>query len=451
MFCAAAAATVCIINILQDVQLPPSTQQCSFLVDAKSNAPEDPEAYHSSVFRSSFTAMPLQHTQRDASGRVISLLHDTNEMPTYESGIAHSFYSPYPQNGYRGNTSYPNTPDLTRSDSYDSQASGQESPLTPNSAYQEPLFSNGMHSDNSAFPSRTGPKDPSHFYGAELQPTLPPISSFHKVAGAMESVLTASPDLCRRSSNTYGTMPSASSSNPEDFHYRHSIESQDRHTMAVPYSEPAIHRSVESSDDAPAHRPALTRQPRGDDEKSDSSRKGNKSKTGIQKRYPCKDPTCTRTFTTSGHASRHAKIHEGLKPIPCTFAACQKRFTRQDNMKQHLETHNREKSRVSKQARRPSLAQRRQSASSRGSLGRFSTPRDTPPLMSPAFQSGSLLSPGLSSVGFPRPSIASRTPSGLDALAMVATNEQATIEQQEAKRHAEHFSSWPYYQQGRPY
>lgn len=437
----------------KDDQLPPSVQH-RYPPNAKLNDLGIPKAYLP-VLRLSFTTMSHHHTQRDASGRVISLLHDTNEMPSYESRACHAPYSPYSQNGYKGNTSYPNTPDLTRSDSYDSQASGQDSPLTPNSAYQEPLFSSGMHSDMSAYHSRTGPKDaPAHLYSGELQNTLPPISSFHKVAGAMESRSTAASELCRRrSSNPYSAVPSASSpSSLEDFHYRHNLESHDRHMMTVPYPEPAIHRSVEASDDSTEQRQVVARQPRDEDEKPESSRKGSKSKNGTQKRYPCKDPTCDRTFTTSGHASRHAKIHEGLKPIPCTYEGCQKRFTRQDNMKQHLETHRREKSRASaKQARRPSLAQRRQSASSRGSASRFSTPRDTPPLMSPAFQSGHLLSPGLPSAGFPRPSIASRTPSGLDALAMVATTEQATMEQQEAKRHAEPFHTWQYAQHGQRY
>ncbi|CAK7244633.1 MAG: transcriptional repressor [Sporothrix thermara] len=66
------------------------------------------------------------------------------------------------------------------------------------------------------------------------------------------------------------------------------------------------------------------------------------------KRYPCRlsqQFNCDKTFTTSGHASRHAKIHFAVKTIPCSFEGCQKMFTRTDNMKQHLETHyKREKS-----------------------------------------------------------------------------------------------------------
>lgn len=69
-------------------------------------------------------------------------------------------------------------------------------------------------------------------------------------------------------------------------------------------------------------------------EESASERKG--------KRYPCRlsqQFNCDKTFTTSGHASRHAKIHFAVKTIPCSFEGCQKMFTRTDNMKQHLETH----------------------------------------------------------------------------------------------------------------
>lgn len=68
------------------------------------------------------------------------------------------------------------------------------------------------------------------------------------------------------------------------------------------------------------------------------------------KRYPCRfreSHGCDRTFTTSGHASRHSKIHTAEKAVQCTFQGCQKKFTRADNMKQHLETHYKERSRSS--------------------------------------------------------------------------------------------------------
>jgi len=67
-----------------------------------------------------------------------------------------------------------------------------------------------------------------------------------------------------------------------------------------------------------------------------------------QKKYECKyriQHNCDQTFTTSGHASRHSKIHDSLKGIACTHPGCPKKFTRSDNMKQHLETHSKDKKR----------------------------------------------------------------------------------------------------------
>jgi len=61
-----------------------------------------------------------------------------------------------------------------------------------------------------------------------------------------------------------------------------------------------------------------------------------------KKRYPCKYAqklNCDKTFTTSGHASRHSKIHLGVKNILCEYPGCTKKFTRNDNMKQHYKTH----------------------------------------------------------------------------------------------------------------
>ena len=58
------------------------------------------------------------------------------------------------------------------------------------------------------------------------------------------------------------------------------------------------------------------------------------------KNFPCQlaeEYGCDETFTTSGHASRHAKKHTGEKKVACP--KCPKRFARKDNMKQHLKTH----------------------------------------------------------------------------------------------------------------
>lgn len=371
-------------------------------------------------------------------------------MPTREPQPSYSRqYNSYYEVAQPG--SYPNTPDLERSHSYDSQVSGHESPVTPsNSAYPDPLFLHATQPEHSAFGSMMGAKEPpAQMYNGEIQTTLPPISSLHRVAGTMEP---SSPGLTRRrSSHPYGVMPGAAplpSTDLEDFHFSH--------RRAAPIQpEPTVHHSIEHSDESiypeqpitDALHQASSRQPRNEDDKVITNKKASKAKDGSQKRYPCKDPSCDKSFTTSGHASRHAKIHEGNKPISCTFAGCPKRFTRQDNMKQHLETHRREKTRSTAAAarttrrERPSLAQRRHSlASSRGSVSRFSTPRESPPLMSPGLPSATSMSPGLSPGAWTRPNLASRTPSGLDTLAMVAATEQSSTESTSAQRHAPY---WP--------
>ncbi|GAB7347688.1 hypothetical protein MBLNU459_g5252t1 [Dothideomycetes sp. NU459] len=46
---------------------------------------------------------------------------------------------------------------------------------------------------------------------------------------------------------------------------------------------------------------------------------------------------CIQSFTTSGHATRHAKMHCGKKDVVCP--ECDKSFTRKDNMEQHRLTH----------------------------------------------------------------------------------------------------------------
>ncbi|CAD6887684.1 unnamed protein product [Tilletia caries] len=48
-----------------------------------------------------------------------------------------------------------------------------------------------------------------------------------------------------------------------------------------------------------------------------------------KKRYPCSFPGCDKTFSTSGHAARHSRIHTG----------CKAKFSRQDNSLQHYRTH----------------------------------------------------------------------------------------------------------------
>lgn len=75
---------------------------------------------------------------------------------------------------------------------------------------------------------------------------------------------------------------------------------------------------------------------------STSSHRSNKPRATIvqggKKRYPCSHPGCDKTFSTSGHAARHNRIHTGQKPYCCTFPGCQASFSRQDNALAHFRT-----------------------------------------------------------------------------------------------------------------
>lgn len=167
------------------------------------------------------------------------------------------------------------------------------------------------------------------------------------------------------------------------------------------------------------------------------------------KRYPCRyreSHGCEKTFTTSGHASRHSKIHTAEKAVQCTFPGCQKKFTRADNMKQHLETHYKDKSRsmgsVKSSSRNSvSASSRRSSSTSSSSSARTSTrprtipdriPWDMEPYSFAPSGSTSVASAGpwdLRALNAPlmsRPNAARTPSSGLDALAMaVACQEGA--------------------------
>ncbi|KAG5913064.1 hypothetical protein E4U42_001514 [Claviceps africana] len=165
------------------------------------------------------------------------------------------------------------------------------------------------------------------------------------------------------------------------------------------------------------------------------------------KRYPCRyrdTHGCEKTFTTSGHASRHSKIHTAEKAVQCTYPGCQKKFTRADNMKQHLETHNKDKSRssASQRAQKAALAEARRPAGpgrSRSSTcttttssvgGGSSSKSDAMQWESDAYTASSrplLRSPTTASswemrINSPaclnRPAAATSPNSGLDALAM---------------------------------
>lgn len=56
-----------------------------------------------------------------------------------------------------------------------------------------------------------------------------------------------------------------------------------------------------------------------------------------RRKHVCK--ICSTGFTTSGHLSRHNRIHTGEKNHSCPFEGCNQKFSRHDNCLQHYRTH----------------------------------------------------------------------------------------------------------------
>jgi len=204
--------------------------------------------------------------------------------------------------------------------------------------------------------------------------------------------------------------------------------------MYADYSRSAIYDGQSSYDEymSDAHAVAGSKRPAsfGDsrsgsaDDDSASSPSASTPNERPGKRYPCRyreSHGCEKTFTTSGHASRHSKIHTAEKAVQCTYSGCSKKFTRADNMKQHLETHFKDKARVS--TTRPSISARRSSSSSKSSAGRRS---DMAPLSSPGVHGGAWDMRGLNLPLLSRPSAARTPSSGLDALAMAVACQEST-------------------------
>lgn len=199
-------------------------------------------------------------------------------------------------------------------------------------------------------------------------------------------------------------------------------------------------------DDYVSEKSHLAQRPAYADNRSNSYEEDSSNGSSVAdrsgKRYPCRyrdSHGCEKTFTTSGHASRHSKIHTAEKAVQCSFSGCHKKFTRADNMKQHLETHFKDKSRSSSSSKSSSKSTL-SSSSKRGSLSSRSTTsqgsrssrdvpmwdaeqygadRAQPPSPGGAWDMRDLHVPLMS-----RPS-AARTSSGLDTLAAIACQEVA--------------------------
>ncbi|KZO98880.1 hypothetical protein CALVIDRAFT_525846 [Calocera viscosa TUFC12733] len=50
-------------------------------------------------------------------------------------------------------------------------------------------------------------------------------------------------------------------------------------------------------------------------------------------------PVCSKTFSSSGHLTRHLTVHTGARRFECPFKECHKRCSRQDNLTQHFRMH----------------------------------------------------------------------------------------------------------------
>lgn len=294
---------------------------------------------------------------RDAAGRQVSLLNDepVSQPPKFYDSVperlsyrtaSHVISQAYLPGVTRSASSSPNTPELLRSDSYDSQMSNEPvSPLTPNMMYADYGHNSSYSTDGRS-----------------------PFDDYMVSAHALGS---------NKRPGAFGDNRSASY----------------------------------------------------DDEEAASPGAGNVTPTErTGKRYPCRyrdSHGCEKTFTTSGHASRHSKIHTAEKAVQCTFAGCSKKFTRADNMKQHLETHYKDKSRS---APRPSVSgSRRHSSSSKSSsASKAAAMSGGTPLPSPGVVGGAWDMRGLNLPLLTRPSTVRTPSSGLDALAMaIAAQEGA--------------------------
>ncbi|KAL2076052.1 hypothetical protein VTL71DRAFT_995 [Oculimacula yallundae] len=323
------------------------------------------------------TTRPRMHA-RDSSGRKVSLLNDE---PARQESAFGSTYSAFDSANMvrshsamstQSRTSSPHIPDLVRADSFDSNNTNDpRSPITPTS-----LREFGRPSSYMAYKSQ-----PQY----EYREPLPRMS--------MEDY----------SSHQYPPM-SLSDSYPN---------------QRTAYPEPRMFEEE-------SYQNSRMPQERG------------------AKRYPCRHRDshgCDKTFTTSGHASRHSKIHTAEKGVVCTWKGCQKKFTRGDNMKQHLETHTKERSRSSTAQKNatirtltmPSGVRKASSAttdsrSSRPSSRNTNDSSDYPPVDPALYQQQPIYtsqgSPSAPSAYYGSPITSRREslPSGLDALAAIATS-----------------------------
>ncbi|KAI9737634.1 MAG: hypothetical protein M1818_005638 [Claussenomyces sp. TS43310] len=163
-------------------------------------------------------------------------------------------------------------------------------------------------------------------YDSQMSALSPLTPTSFEFGGRRASYATVYPDPTRCDQRPYGSAPYSEG--------RRSVENMQRPSYSSPKSS-----CYDDDDD--------------DDDDDDAMSESAPDRQTMGKRYPCRykdSHSCDKTFTTSGHASRHSKIHTAEKAVNCSFPGCQKKFTRADNMKQHLETHYKDRSRASQKA-----------------------------------------------------------------------------------------------------
>ncbi|KAI9333012.1 hypothetical protein BDR26DRAFT_868828 [Obelidium mucronatum] len=52
-----------------------------------------------------------------------------------------------------------------------------------------------------------------------------------------------------------------------------------------------------------------------------------------KKRYHCRVEGCHKSFSTSGHLTRHAQNHSGVRKYRCDYPGCTSAFFRPDTLR----------------------------------------------------------------------------------------------------------------------
>jgi hypothetical protein len=269
--------------------------------------------------------------------------------------------------------------------------------------------------------------------GASSKPSRP-MPYARPMSFSAASHVLSQPFVASRSSSSSPNTPELMRSDSYDSHMSNDAISPLTPSLDFTYPRPSLYSlSSDYGLDQPPKRPTYADSSRSNSYEEDSVTSPLPDRPG--KRYPCRyrdTHGCEKTFTTSGHASRHSKIHTAEKAVQCTFLGCQKKFTRADNMKQHLETHYKDKSRSTggqrahktaalAEARRNSTSGRSRNTPARDPSQWEKTeqyPLPTPPLASPSVTSAAWDMRAMNLPLLNRPTAARTPSSGLDALAM---------------------------------